>query len=130
MKSLYDRPSTTTGFEFSGRDPIKDHAPESPAGCSIGALSHDYRIAIGKFGKASEKATLHIDPLSVLVGTNASGKSNALDALLLLNRLSAGVMLTSALKGEGARRLCGAVLSQQHTSPGYAVRTGHRVPGG
>ena len=31
--------------------------------------------------KSYEKAVLHIDPLAVLVGTNASGKSNALDAL-------------------------------------------------
>lgn len=51
--------------------------------------------------KSYEKASLHIDPLSVLVGTNASGKSNALDALLLLNRIAMGAMLTSALKGEG-----------------------------
>jgi predicted ATPase len=53
--------------------------------------------------KSYEKASLHIDPLSVLVGTNASGKSNALDALLLLNRLASGAMLTSALKGEGTQ---------------------------
>lgn len=53
--------------------------------------------------KSYQKASLHIDPLSVLVGTNASGKSNALDALLLLNRLASGAMLTSALKGEGAQ---------------------------
>lgn len=53
--------------------------------------------------KSYEKASLHIDPLSVLVGTNASGKSNALDALLLLNRLASGAMLTSAIKGEGAQ---------------------------
>lgn len=51
--------------------------------------------------KSYEKASLHIDALSVLVGTNASGKSNALDALLLLNRLASGAMLTSALKGDG-----------------------------
>lgn len=51
--------------------------------------------------KSFEKASLHIDPLSVLVGTNASGKSNALDALLLLNRVALGTMLTSALKGDG-----------------------------
>ncbi|HLA34237.1 MAG TPA: AAA family ATPase [Rhodocyclaceae bacterium] len=51
--------------------------------------------------KSYESATLHIDPLSVLVGANASGKSNALDALLLLNRIATGAMLTSALKGEG-----------------------------
>ena len=53
--------------------------------------------------KSYEKASLHIDPLSVLVGTNASGKSNALDALLLLNRVASGAMLTSALKGDGTQ---------------------------
>ncbi|SFB04105.1 AAA family ATPase [Azotobacter beijerinckii] len=53
--------------------------------------------------KSYEKATLHIDPLSVLIGTNASGKSNALDALLMLNRVASGVMLTSALKGDGVQ---------------------------
>ncbi len=53
--------------------------------------------------KSYEKSSLHIDPLSVLVGTNASGKSNALDALLLLHRVASGAMLTSALKGEGAQ---------------------------
>ncbi|MBI4740817.1 MAG: AAA family ATPase [Betaproteobacteria bacterium] len=53
--------------------------------------------------KSYEQASLHIDPLSVLVGTNASGKSNALDALLLLNRVASGAMLTSALKGDGTQ---------------------------
>ncbi|WP_224791999.1 AAA family ATPase, partial [Pseudomonas fluorescens] len=53
--------------------------------------------------KSYEKATLYIDPLSVLVGTNASGKSNALDALLLLNRTASGIMLTSALQGDGVQ---------------------------
>ncbi len=53
--------------------------------------------------KSYERASLHIDPLSVLVGTNASGKSNALDALLLLNRVATGAMLTSALKGDGTQ---------------------------
>lgn len=52
--------------------------------------------------KSYAKAELHIDPLSVLIGTNASGKSNALDALLLLNRVASGTMLTSALKGDSA----------------------------
>ena len=51
--------------------------------------------------KSYEKASLHIDALSVLVGTNASGKSNALDALLLLNRIASGATLTAALKGDG-----------------------------
>ena len=53
--------------------------------------------------KSYEKAVLHIDSLSVLIGTNASGKSNALDALLLLNRVALGAMLTSALKGDGTQ---------------------------
>lgn len=53
--------------------------------------------------KSYEKSSLHIDTLSVLVGTNASGKSNALDALLLLNRIASGAMLTSALKGDGTQ---------------------------
>lgn len=53
--------------------------------------------------KSYEKASLHIDSLSVLIGTNASGKSNALDALLLLNRIATGAMLTSALKGDGTQ---------------------------
>lgn len=53
--------------------------------------------------KSYENSLLHIDPLSVLVGTNASGKSNALDALLFLNRVASGAMLTSALKGDGTQ---------------------------
>jgi len=53
--------------------------------------------------KSYEKSSLYIDTLSVLVGTNASGKSNALDALLLLNRVASGAMLTSALKGDGTQ---------------------------
>ncbi|UAL08567.1 AAA family ATPase [Caulobacter segnis] len=52
--------------------------------------------------KSLESATLNIDPLSVLIGTNSSGKSNVLDALLFLNRISSGAMLTSALQGDGA----------------------------
>ena len=34
--------------------------------------------------KSFTEATLYIDPLTVLIGSNASGKSNALDALLFL----------------------------------------------
>ena len=53
--------------------------------------------------KSYESAILHIDPLSVLIGTNASGKSNALDALLLLNRTATGASITSALQGDGVQ---------------------------
>jgi predicted ATPase len=50
--------------------------------------------------KSFEKATLHIDPLTVLIGSNASGKSNALDALLFLNRTSQGMTIFSAIAGD------------------------------
>jgi len=51
--------------------------------------------------KSHRDSTLHIDTLSVLIGTNASGKSNALDALLFLNRIANGAQLTAALQGDG-----------------------------
>jgi predicted ATPase len=52
--------------------------------------------------KSYERSSLHIDALTVLIGTNASGKSNALDAFILLNRIATGAMITSALQGDGA----------------------------
>ncbi len=51
--------------------------------------------------KSYEEATLNIDTLSVLIGLNASGKSNALDALVFLNRIASGSLFTSALQGDG-----------------------------
>lgn len=53
--------------------------------------------------KSYESASLDIDTLSVLIGTNASGKSNALDALVLLNRSASGALFTSALQGDGVQ---------------------------
>ena len=53
--------------------------------------------------KSYRQASLYVDALSVLVGTNASGKSNALDALLLLNRVATGISLSAALKGDGTQ---------------------------
>ncbi len=50
--------------------------------------------------KSFADATLYIDPLTVLIGSNASGKSNALDALLFLNRISQGVTLFTAIAGD------------------------------
>ena len=52
--------------------------------------------------KSYSKAKLDIDPLTVMIGTNASGKSNALDALIFLNRISSGIFLSTALQGDGA----------------------------
>jgi len=50
--------------------------------------------------KSFRDAVLHIDPLTVLIGANASGKSNALDALAFLNRVSSGLSITSVLNGD------------------------------
>ncbi len=49
--------------------------------------------------KSFANATLYIDPLGVLIGTNASGKSNALDSFLFLHRIASGTSLTDALAG-------------------------------
>lgn len=32
--------------------------------------------------KSYEESTLYIDPLTIVIGTNSSGKSNAIDALI------------------------------------------------
>lgn len=50
--------------------------------------------------KSFDKSILHIDPITALIGSNASGKSNALDALSFLNRLASGLNITSILKGD------------------------------
>jgi len=50
--------------------------------------------------KSIENAEIHIDSLTVLIGSNASGKSNVLDALNFLQRTASGLLLTSALQGD------------------------------
>jgi predicted ATPase len=50
--------------------------------------------------KSFQEATLYIDPLTILIGSNASGKSNTLDALLFLNRTSLGINLFQAISGD------------------------------
>ena len=50
--------------------------------------------------KSFEQATLYIDPLTIMIGTNASGKSNMLDALLFLHRVSTGVGIFQAINGD------------------------------
>lgn len=51
--------------------------------------------------KSFEEAQLFLDPLTVLIGLNASGKSNALDALQFLQRSVVHRDLYTALAGEG-----------------------------
>ena len=50
--------------------------------------------------KSFEQATLFIDPLTIIIGTNASGKSNTLDALLFLQRVASGVGIFQAINGD------------------------------
>lgn len=50
--------------------------------------------------KSFAKATLYIDPLTFLIGTNASGKSNVLDAFMFLQRLASGISTQTAINGD------------------------------
>lgn len=50
--------------------------------------------------KSFETTTLYIDPLNILIGTNASGKSNVLDAFILLYRLAWGKQILSSVNGD------------------------------
>lgn len=50
--------------------------------------------------KSFREASLPIDPLTILIGTNASGKSNALDALEFLYRVTMGKEIQAALAGD------------------------------
>ena len=50
--------------------------------------------------KSFRHAVLPIDPLTILIGTNASGKSNALEALEFLKRTVLGKGLEAALAGD------------------------------
>lgn len=52
--------------------------------------------------KSFDVATLYFDPLSVLIGNNGGGKSNALDALQFLSRTASGLLLTAALQGDNS----------------------------
>jgi len=50
--------------------------------------------------KSFRDATLYIDPVTILIGTNASGKSNTLDALLFLQRVASGVGIYPSIQGD------------------------------
>ncbi|WP_428558984.1 MAG: AAA family ATPase [Solidesulfovibrio sp. DCME] len=52
--------------------------------------------------KSFADATLYIDPLTVVIGMNASGKSNILDALVFLQRIASGATITAAIAGDNA----------------------------
>lgn len=48
--------------------------------------------------KSFEDTSLNIEQMSFLIGTNASGKSNALDALDFMQRLASGVSISECVK--------------------------------
>jgi len=50
--------------------------------------------------KSFPKATLYLDPLTVLIGTNASGKSNVLDALEFLSQIAQGKEIPTILQSD------------------------------
>ncbi|RYZ42396.1 MAG: ATPase [Myxococcaceae bacterium] len=50
--------------------------------------------------KSFQETSLFIDPLTVIIGLNASGKSNALDALEFLRRTGLGLDFSAALGGD------------------------------
>ncbi|WRH64975.1 MAG: AAA family ATPase [Planktothrix sp. GU0601_MAG3] len=50
--------------------------------------------------KSFKEATLYIDPITILIGTNSSGKSNIIDALDFLSRIPEAKSLESALIGD------------------------------
>lgn len=50
--------------------------------------------------KSFSEATLYIDPLTFLIGPNASGKSNILDAFAFLNKIAWGRPIHYAVKGD------------------------------
>jgi predicted ATPase len=59
--------------------------------------------------KSFSDSVLYIDPLTVLIGTNASGKSNIVDGIAFLNSAAMGRNLQTALDGESGILLDGTV---------------------
>ncbi len=50
--------------------------------------------------KSFRQATLHIAPLTVIIGTSASGKTNAVEALAFLGRMSRGQNIRETFAGD------------------------------
>ncbi len=50
--------------------------------------------------KSYKDSKLYIDPLTIIIGTNSSGKSNALDALVFLSRIASGLEVYQSIKGD------------------------------
>lgn len=50
--------------------------------------------------KSYEESVLYIDSLMIVIGTNSSGKSNAIDALIFLSRIASGAGIFQAIGGD------------------------------
>lgn len=50
--------------------------------------------------KSYAESIIYIDSLMILIGTNSSGKSNAIDALVFLSRIANGVSIFQAIGGD------------------------------
>lgn len=50
--------------------------------------------------KSYEESILYIDSLMIVIGTNSSGKSNAIDALVFLSRIASGAGIFQAIGGD------------------------------
>lgn len=77
--------------------------------------------------KSYKSAQLQIDSLTVVIGNNASGKSNVLDAILLLNRIASGVTLTSALQGDSTLPALRGGTEWAARKPGHRFSLGVRL---
>lgn len=49
--------------------------------------------------KSYQQATLYVDPLTILIGTNSGGKSNLIEAIAFLQRAASGVHLGDFVNG-------------------------------
>lgn len=58
--------------------------------------------------KSFKDAKVYIDPLNVLIGTNASGKSNLIDGIAFLKNAVNGINLQASLDGQSGMSLEGA----------------------
>lgn len=79
--------------------------------------------------KSLEGAELNIDALTVLIGSNASGKSNVLDALAFLQRTASGLLLTSALQGDAVVSAMRGGLEWAARKPGNSFTLSSTVRG-
>src|SRR3954452_24217984 len=85
--------------------------------------------------KSFKNAVLPLEPFTLLVGRNGSGKSNALDGLWTLSRLASGEDIRAALDGgrEGPAVRGGVLGCAPFGEPtftlGCSVRTGADVVG-